>query len=78
MPPQARYNGRMTKGEVKEILDRVLRLPAERQAEIARMVEMMEGHDVSDLRLTDEQAAEVKRRMASPEPNIPAGTVFKP
>jgi len=67
----------MTKGEVKEILDRVLKLPAERQAEIARMVEMMEGHDVSDLRLTDEEAAEVKRRMANPEPNIPAGTVFK-
>jgi hypothetical protein len=67
----------MTKGEVKEILDRVLKLPAERQAEIARMVEMMEGHDVSGLRLTDEQAAEVRRRLATPEPNIPARTVLK-
>jgi hypothetical protein len=59
----------MTKEQVKEILNRVLTWPAERQAEIAHAVELMEQQDKSDLRLSDEQLAEVRRRRAKQNPN---------
>ena len=54
----------MTKDQVKEILDRVLTWPPERQADVAHVVELMEEQDNSTLRLNDEQAAEVRRRLA--------------
>jgi putative addiction module component (TIGR02574 family) len=39
---------------------------------------MMEEQHGSELRLTDKQAAEVRRRLAEPSPNrIPAEEVFK-
>lgn len=60
----------MTKERVKEILDRVLTWPAERQADVAQMVELMEAQDRSDLHLTEEQAAEVRRRLADPTPKF--------
>ncbi len=67
----------MTKAEVKKILDRVLTWPPERQADVAHMVELMEQQDNSALRLTDEQAAEVRRRLANPsQQTIPAKEVF--
>jgi hypothetical protein len=59
----------MTKEQVKEILDRVLTWPPERQADIAHVVELMEAQDNSDVRLTDEQLAEVRRRRAKQNPN---------
>jgi hypothetical protein len=43
----------MTRDQVKELLDRVLTWPAERQADVARVVEIMEEQDRSDLRLSD-------------------------
>ena len=58
----------MTRDQVKEILDRVLTWPAERQADVAHVVEIMEEQDRSDLRLSEEQAAEVRRRMAEKNP----------
>jgi hypothetical protein len=68
----------MTKDQVKEILDRVLTWPPERQADVVQMVALMEEQDKSTLRLTDEQAAEVRRRLANPSPKtIPAEEVFK-
>jgi hypothetical protein len=68
----------MTKDQVKEILDRVLTWPPERQADVAHVVQEMEEYDNSDLRLSDEQAAEVRRRLAEPNrKTIPAETVFK-
>jgi hypothetical protein len=68
----------MTKDQVKEILDRVLTWPAERQADVAHVVEIMEQQDRSDLRLSEEQAAEVRRRLAEPNPKtIPAEEVFE-
>lgn len=60
----------MTKEQVKEILDRVLTWPAERQADVVRIVEQMEEQDKSELRLSDEQVAEVKRRLAEPNPKF--------
>jgi len=58
----------MTKDQVKEILDRVLTWPPERQADVAHVVELMEEQDNSTPRLTDEQAAEVRRRLAEKNP----------
>jgi hypothetical protein len=60
----------MTRDQVKEILDRVLTWPAERQADVARVVELMEEQDASPYRLTDEQVAEVSRRLAEPNPKF--------
>jgi hypothetical protein len=60
----------MTRDQVKEILDRVLTWPAERQADVARVVELMEEQDASPYQLTDEQVAEVKRRLAEPNPTF--------
>jgi hypothetical protein len=54
----------MTRDQAKAILDRVLTWPPERQADVAHVVELMEEQDSSKLRLSDEQAAEVRRRLA--------------
>ena len=54
----------MTKDQVKEILDRVLTWSPDRQADVAHIVEFMEEQDNSELRLTEDQAAEVRRRLA--------------
>jgi hypothetical protein len=58
----------MTKDQVKEILDRVLTWPPERQADVAHVVELVEEQDNSTLRLSEEQAAEVRRRLAEQNP----------
>jgi hypothetical protein len=56
----------------------VLTWPAERQADVAHVVEIMEEQNRSDLRLSEEQAAEVRRRLAEPNPKtIPAEQVFR-
>ena len=52
----------MTKQQVKDILDRVMTWPPERQEDAARMLAEMERQDTSPYRLTDEQAEEVRRR----------------
>jgi hypothetical protein len=68
----------MTKDQVKEILERVLTWPPERQADVAEVVTLMEEQDKSELQLTDEQAAEVRRRLADPNrATIPAEDVFR-
>ncbi len=58
----------MTKEQVKKVLERVLTWPSERQADVVHVVELMERQDTSDLRLSDEQAAEVRRRLAEKNP----------
>ena len=58
----------MTKDQVKEILDRVLTWPAERQADVAEVVTLMEAQDKSTVGLSEEQAAEVRRRLAEKDP----------
>ena len=68
----------MTKAQVRAVLDRVLTWPAERQADVADMVELMEEQDKNTLQLTDEQLAEVRRRRATPSANrIPFEEVFE-
>ncbi|HEX3971397.1 MAG TPA: hypothetical protein VHX19_08735 [Stellaceae bacterium] len=58
----------MTRNDVKEILDRVLSWPADRQEDVARVVQLMEEQDNSRVQLTDEQAAEIRRRLAEQQP----------
>ena len=60
----------MTKEQVKEVLDRVLSWPPERQEDAVRVLTAMEAQEQSELRLTDEQAAEVERRLADPNPKF--------
>jgi hypothetical protein len=68
----------MTKNQVKDILDRVLTWSTERQEDVAHVVGLMEEQDRSGLRLTDAQAAEVRRRLADPSrKTIAAEQVFK-
>jgi hypothetical protein len=68
----------MTKDQVKEILERVLTWPPERQADVVEVVAFMEEQDKSGLQLTDEQAAEVRLRLADPNrKTIPAEEVFQ-
>jgi hypothetical protein len=67
----------MTKERVKELLDRVLTLPPERQADVAQVVEFKEAPDNQSLGLSEAQAAEVRRRLANPSPNhVSAEDVF--
>ena len=54
----------MSKERVKEILDRVLTWPDERQEDAASMLRLMEAQDDRAYRLSDEQVAEVGRRLA--------------
>ena len=61
----------MTKDQVKAVLDRVLTLPQKRQEEIVEILLAVEEQDKSDLRLTDDQLADVRRRRAGNEPRVP-------
>jgi hypothetical protein len=58
----------MTKEQVRQILERVRNWPAERQADLAEVAMLMEAQDKSDISLTEEQADEVRRRLAEPSP----------
>jgi hypothetical protein len=60
----------MKKEQIKAVLDRVLTWPSERQEEAARVLTEMEEQNTTDLRLTDEQVAEVERRLADPDPKF--------
>ena len=62
--PGPPYIQTMSKQLVKEILDRVLTWPDERQEDAASMLRLMEAQDDRGYRLSDEQAAEVRRRLA--------------
>ena len=60
----------MTKDQVKAVLDRVLTWPSDRQEDAARVLTEMEQQDASSYTLTDEQVAEVKRRLADRDPKF--------
>ncbi len=59
----------MTKDQVKEVLDRVLTWPSERQADAVEILKLIEAHDKSPYRLSQEQAEEVRRRLAERSPS---------
>jgi hypothetical protein len=52
----------VTREQVKEVLDRVLTWPPERQDEAARLLTEMESQYASPYRLDPEQVEEVRRR----------------
>jgi len=60
----------MTRDQLKAVLDRVLTWPRERQEDAARLLTEMEEQNESPYQLTDEQAAELKRRLADPNPKF--------
>jgi hypothetical protein len=59
----------MTREQVKAALDRVLTWPQQRQEDAIAILRAVEEQDASDLRLTDEQLAEVRRRRGENNPN---------
>jgi hypothetical protein len=68
----------MTKEQVKEVLDRVLTWPQKRQEDAVEILKAVEAQDTSDVRLSDEQLAEVRRRRAKSDLNrIPFDEVFE-
>lgn len=68
----------MTKAELKVVLDRVLTWPSRRQEDAAEMLALMEREDASEYRLSEEQADEIRRRLAnSSAQGIPAAEVFR-
>ncbi len=60
------YIEEMTQDQVKAVLDRVLSWPKERQEDAVRVLLEMEEQDKAGLGLSDEQVAEVRRRLAEP------------
>jgi hypothetical protein len=56
----------MSKEQVKAVFDRVMTWPAERQEDAAKILMLMEAQGESAYRLTDEQIAEVQRRISDP------------
>jgi len=60
----------MTTKALKEAIERVQTWPEERQEDAAKMLLDMETQDKAAYRLTDEQAAEVERRLADPDPKF--------
>jgi hypothetical protein len=60
----------MSKEQVKAVLDRVMNWPVERQEDAAKVLMLMEAQDESTYQLTDEQVAEVERRISEPNPEL--------
>jgi hypothetical protein len=58
----------MTRDEVKAVLDRVLTWSPAQQEVVAELLLAIEQRDEDRYQLTDEQAEEVKRRLADPDP----------
>jgi hypothetical protein len=54
----------MMRKDIKEVLDRVLTWPTDRQEDAARVLVEMEEFDASDYRLSDDQVSEVERRVS--------------
>ena len=67
----------MTREQVKEVLERVLSWPRERQEDAAAVLAAMEEQDTLSLHLTRDQADEVRRRRAQRKEVIPAEAVFR-
>ena len=62
------YKQAMTRDQVKEVLDRVLSWPLQRQEDAAAMLKLIEEHDRSSWGLSEEQASELRERIAEENP----------
>ena len=62
------YQPIMTREQVKEVLDRVLTWPPERQEDAAEILMSIEAQDTSGYRLSGEQLAELRHRRAERDP----------
>jgi hypothetical protein len=60
----------MKKEQVKAALDRVLTWSPERQEQAVRLLSELEQQDAAALALTDDQLAEIERRLAEPNPKF--------
>ena len=58
----------MTREQIKEVLERVLTWPPERQEDAAEILMSIEAQDKSGYRLSDDQLAELQRRRAEKDP----------
>jgi putative addiction module component (TIGR02574 family) len=68
----------MTRDQLREVLQRVLTWPPDRQEDAAEILTSIEAQDRSPYGLTEEQAAEVRRRLADPRSQtVPFEDVFK-
>lgn len=68
----------MIRDQLKAVLDRVMTWPPERQQDVVDLVREIEEQDHSRHRLSDEQVAEVRRRLAEPRPDtVPSDDVFR-
>ena len=59
----------MSKNDVKALFERMRTWPKERQEDAAEVLALIEEHDRSPYRLTDEQVAEVRRRLVHKNPS---------
>lgn len=66
----------MTREQVKEILDRVLTWPPERQEHAVEILMSIEAQHASDYGLNDQQLAELRRRRAEENPKMLTLTDF--
>jgi hypothetical protein len=63
---------------VKAALDRVLTWPPKRREDVVEILKAIEEQDASELRLSAEQLAGVRRRRAKGDPNrVPFDEVFR-
>ena len=60
----------MTTKSLKEAIERVQHWPEARQEDAARMLLEMEAQATSSYRLSEDQVAEVERRLADPNPKF--------
>ena len=68
----------MTRDQVKEVLDRVLAWPPERQQDAVEILKSIEEQDASGLQMTSEQLAELRQRRAKNDLNrIPFEDAFR-
>jgi hypothetical protein len=67
-PAKLCYEIIMTKDQIKEVLDRVLTWPPERQEDAAEILMGIEAQDKSGHHLSDDQLAELRRRRAEKNP----------
>jgi hypothetical protein len=60
----------MTTKALRDMIERVQHWPEKRQEDAAQVLRDMENQDTASHHLTEEQEAEVRRRLADPSPRF--------